>query len=97
MLELDDAAQQTRLFLRDMMERGDMVSTTMTSGTRRSGLEFPLCSHGRWCVFAAPEEIDAEDNIDEEWRLVYVGITSCPEGIDLTLGNGQYGEFPRRA
>ncbi|MGU0016654.1 3'-5' exonuclease [Escherichia coli] len=100
--ELDEpmtlAQVVTRLTLRDMMERGESEeagsgATDDSARVKRAGVS--LCLHGRYGRRVLPHQssID-EDNIDEERRLAYVGITRAQKELTFTLckERRQYGE-----
>ncbi|WP_293748202.1 DNA helicase Rep [uncultured Paraglaciecola sp.] len=88
-----------RLILRDMMERGeddeesDQVQLMTLHASK--GLEFPYVFMVGMEEGLLPHQssID-EDNIDEERRLAYVGITRAQKGLFMTLvkERRQYGE-----
>jgi len=109
MLEGDDlnepmtlAQVVTRFTLRDMMERGEneeeLDQVQLMTLHASKGLEFP------YVFFVGMEEgllphqssID-EDNVDEERRLAYVGITRAQRELFFTLcrERRQYGELIR--
>ena len=88
-----------RLILRDMMERGEDTEETdqvqlMTLHSSK-GLEFPYVFMVGMEEGLLPHQssID-EDNIDEERRLAYVGITRAQKVLFMTLvkERRQYGE-----
>ena len=88
-----------RLILRDMMERGEDAEETdqvqlMTLHSSK-GLEFPYVFMVGMEEGLLPHQnsID-EDNIDEERRLAYVGITRAQKVLFMTLvkERRQYGE-----
>ncbi|MFT6989170.1 MAG: ATP-dependent DNA helicase Rep [Paraglaciecola sp.] len=88
-----------RLILRDMMERGEETEETdqvqlMTLHASK-GLEFPYVFMVGMEEGLLPHQssID-EDNIDEERRLAYVGITRAQKVLFMTLvkERRQYGE-----
>ena len=88
-----------RLILRDMMERGEDPEETdqvqlMTLHASK-GLEFPYVFMVGMEEGLLPHQssID-EDNIDEERRLAYVGITRAQKALFMTLvkERRQYGE-----
>lgn len=88
-----------RLILRDMMERGEDTEETdqvqlMTLHASK-GLEFPYVFMVGMEEGLLPHQssID-EDNIDEERRLAYVGITRAQKVLFMTLvkERRQYGE-----
>ncbi|MDB4327000.1 DNA helicase Rep [bacterium] len=89
-----------RLILRDMMERGEDTEETdqvqlMTLHSSK-GLEFPYVFMVGMEEGLLPHQssID-EDNIDEERRLAYVGITRAQKVLFMTLvkERRQYGEI----
>ena len=88
-----------RLILRDMMERGeeddDADQVQLMTLHASKGLEFPYVFMVGMEEGLLPHQssID-EDNIDEERRLAYVGITRAQQGLFMTLAKErrQYGE-----
>ncbi|MFZ1871249.1 MAG: DNA helicase Rep [Chania sp.] len=104
--ELDDAMTLTqvvtRFTLRDMMERGesdeesDQVQLMTLHASK--GLEFPYVFLVGMEEGLLPHQssID-EDNVDEERRLAYVGITRAQKELIFTLcrERRQYGELVR--
>ncbi len=109
MLEGDDlnepmtlAQVVTRFTLRDMMERGDeaeeLDQVQLMTLHASKGLEFPYVflvgmEEG---ILPHQSSID-EDNVDEERRLAYVGITRAQKSLFFTLcrERRQYGELIR--
>ncbi len=93
----------TRFTLRDMMERGeseeelDQVQLMTLHASKRAGVS--LCLHGRYGrrIFLPHQSSIDEDNIDEERRLAYVGITRAQKELTFTLckERRQYGELVR--
>lgn len=109
MLEGDDlnepmtlAQVVTRFTLRDMMERGEeaeeLDQVQLMTLHASKGLEFPYVflvgmEEG---ILPHQSSID-EDNVDEERRLAYVGITRAQKSLFFTLcrERRQYGELIR--
>lgn len=109
MLEGDDlnepmtlAQVVTRFTLRDMMERGEeaeeLDQVQLMTLHASKGLEFPYAflvgmEEG---ILPHQSSID-EDNVDEERRLAYVGITRAQKSLFFTLcrERRQYGELIR--
>jgi len=89
-----------RLTLRDMMERGeedaDADQVQLMTLHASKGLEFPYVFMVGMEEGLLPHQssID-EDNIDEERRLAYVGITRAQQQLYFTISRErrQYGEF----
>jgi ATP-dependent DNA helicase Rep len=89
-----------RLTLRDMMERGedaaDADQVQLMTLHASKGLEFPYVFIVGMEEGLLPHQssID-EDNIDEERRLAYVGITRAMQQLYFTISRErrQYGEF----
>ncbi|WP_095497767.1 DNA helicase Rep [Paraferrimonas haliotis] len=101
--ELDEpmtlAQVVTRLTLRDMMERnsedegGDQVQLMTLHSSK--GLEYPYCFMvGMEEGFLPHQSSIDEDNVEEERRLAYVGITRAQQELWFTLcrERRQYGE-----
>lgn len=92
----------TRFTLRDMMERGeneaDLDQVQLMTLHASKGLEFPVV----WLVgmeeglLPHQNSID-DDNVEEERRLAYVGITRAQKELTFTLcrERRQYGELVR--
>lgn len=109
MLEGDDLNESmtlaqvvTRFTLRDMMERGEeaeeLDQVQLMTLHASKGLEFPYVflvgmEEG---ILPHQSSID-EDNVDEERRLAYVGITRAQKSLFFTLcrERRQYGELIR--
>lgn len=109
MLEGDDLSEPmtlaqvvTRFTLRDMMERGEeaeeLDQVQLMTLHASKGLEFPYVflvgmEEG---ILPHQSSID-EDNVDEERRLAYVGITRAQKSLFFTLcrERRQYGELIR--
>jgi ATP-dependent DNA helicase Rep len=92
----------TRFTLRDMMERGEseeeLDQVQLMTLHASKGLEFPYVFLVGMEEGLLPHQssID-EDNVDEERRLAYVGITRAQKELIFTLcrERRQYGELVR--
>jgi ATP-dependent DNA helicase Rep len=92
----------TRFTLRDMMERGEndeeLDQVQLMTLHASKGLEFPYVYLVGMEEGLLPHQssID-EDNVDEERRLAYVGITRAQKELTFTLcrERRQYGELMR--
>ncbi|HIH4672718.1 TPA: DNA helicase Rep [Citrobacter amalonaticus] len=92
----------TRFTLRDMMERGEseeeLDQVQLMTLHASKGLEFPyVFMVGMEEGFLPHQSSIDEDNIDEERRLAYVGITRAQKELIFTLckERRQYGELVR--
>ena len=92
----------TRLTLRDMMERGEsneeLDQVQLMTLHASKGLEFPyVFMVGMEEGFLPHQSSIDEENIDEERRLAYVGITRAQKELTFTLckERRQYGELVR--
>ena len=92
----------TRFTLRDMMERGEsdeeLDQVQLMTLHASKGLEFPyVFMVGMEEGFLPHQSSIDEDNIDEERRLAYVGITRAQKQLIFTLckERRQYGELVR--
>lgn len=92
----------TRFTLRDMMERGEseeeLDQVQLMTLHASKGLEFPyVYMVGMEEGFLPHQSSIDEDNIEEERRLAYVGITRAQKELTFTLckERRQYGELVR--
>lgn len=92
----------TRFTLRDMMERGEseeeLDQVQLMTLHASKGLEFPyVFMVGMEEGFLPHQSSIDEDNIEEERRLAYVGITRAQKELTFTLckERRQYGELVR--
>lgn len=103
--ELDEPMTLTRWLrftLRDMMERGEseeeLDQVQLMTLHASKGLEFPyVYMVGMEEGFLPHQSSIDEDNIEEERRLAYVGITRAQKELTFTLckERRQYGELVR--
>jgi len=100
-LEQDDALEAaiTKLILRDMMERQqedeELDQVQMMTLHASKGLEFPHVFLLGFEEEILPHRVSIEeDNVEEERRLCYVGITRAQKTLSITLAakRKQYGE-----
>jgi ATP-dependent DNA helicase Rep len=91
----------TRFTLRDMMERGEsdeeLDQVQLMTLHASKGLEFPYAIWWEWKRITPHQSSIDEDNVDEERRLAYVGITRAQKELTFTLckERRQYGELVR--
>ncbi len=91
----------TRFTLRDMMERGEsdeeLDQVQLMTLHASKGLEFPYVYGGNGRGLLPHQSSIDEDNVDEERRLAYVGITRAQKELTFTLckERRQYGEVVR--
>ncbi|XNM61809.1 3'-5' exonuclease [Escherichia coli] len=103
--ELDEPMTLTqavmRFTLRDMMERGEseeeLDQVQLMTLHASKGWSFLMSTWSVWKRVLPHQSSIDEDNIDEERRLAYVGITRAQKELTFTLCKEcrQYGELVR--